>query len=363
MTAIKKYAVILNTFDPEFRLQAGRIAKFLEDSGLIGGDGCTAPAGAVVLCSRLADAAVQASEALEGFAILSDAEVYSWVSECCMPGSAAEHVKGVLADADLILLPGNKFGEELAVHLEVKLDGTAVTGALDTEIHIDDTDIPDSEPYCCMKVRKKIYAGHVTGTFELRKKPFILAVDRSLPADAGACIDPEMEDSQGERTEGTANLMAGRTVHILEDAEVCSGPDIRDFSLEAAEASSELDGAKYVAAIGMGAGNKAGAEELRALAEAAGMTAAGSRPCVMNAWMPMNRMLGVSGRVVSPDIAVLLGISGAPAFYEGVKSSGKIISVNSDPGAPVVSKSDLAVIGDCKEIMRLFTEMSCHTEE
>ena len=56
-------------------------------------------------------------------------------------------------------------------------------------------------------------------------------------------------------------------------------------------------------------------------------------------------------------LAILLGVSGAPAFYTGVEKCSRIISINSDREAPITRKSDLAICGDCTEIFTRFTEL------
>lgn len=349
-------SIILNTFAPDFEADAERIIRFARDNGLAAGQ-YARKGGRLILCSR--NGAETVHEELTGrlAGVIGCSEVIRIVSEHCMPGEAARATCGLLSEQDVIILPGNKFGEEMAVHLETSLGGSSITGALSADITFaGDAAAADT---CCVSmvtVRKRIYAGHVTGTYELKRGPFILSIGKSLPA--AECS----RDSGVDNNDTSADITA---VSLPQIRNVTADTDdgIEDFAVRPAPADSDLDAADCIAVIGMGAGNKSNAHELRSIAEACGFAAAGSRPCVMNAWLPMSRMLGVSGRAVAPGIAILLGVSGAQAFYEGVKGSGRIISVNSDSAAPAARKSDLAVTGDCMEIMRALGERLGHGNE
>lgn len=294
MNGIMRYAVIVNAGSPDPDMHEARLRRFIRDNGF---EGC------------------------DGTLIMTSGH--------CMPGYAAGYLAAYLEGMDMILLPGNKFGEELAVHLEARLSGSSITGAMSAEMSGG-----------CLKVCRKIYAGHVIGTYELSAKPYILAASQALPAEAaGDEPDPY-----------------GRTIYISSE-DIGADPGIRDIRMKPLETASELDAADVVIAGGMGLGGRKAAEEFRDICDAAGIPYAGSRPCAMNAWVPMDRMLGVSGRIISPEIAILLGISGAPAFYEGISGSGHIIAVNNDPSAPVARKSDLIVTGDCMAVFREFARL------
>ena len=77
----------------------------------------------------------------------------------------------------------------------------------------------------------------------------------------------------------------------------------------------------------------------------------------MNAWLPVDRLIGVSGTILKNNLAIILGVSGAPAFYTGVEKCKHIISINTDKDAPITKKSDLAICGDCTEIFTKFSKL------
>ena len=59
-----------------------------------------------------------------------------------------------------------------------------------------------------------------------------------------------------------------------------------------------------------------------------------SRPVVMNAWAPADRLVGVSGARTAPAVCIVVGASGAPALHWGIERAGFIVAVNSDDARP-----------------------------
>ena len=76
-----------------------------------------------------------------------------------------------------------------------------------------------------------------------------------------------------------------------------------------------------------------------------------SRPAAMNAWKPMNRLIGVSGAMVGPEVCITAGVSGAAAFYAGIEKSKFIVAINTDEKAPIMKMADVAIVDDFLPIM------------
>jgi electron transfer flavoprotein alpha subunit len=89
-------------------------------------------------------------------------------------------------------------------------------------------------------------------------------------------------------------------------------------------------------------------EELAALIEGSIGT---TRPVVDGGKIPRERMIGQTGKVVSPDFYLALGISGATHHIGGIQESGKIISINRDPQAPIFQNSDAGAAADLREVL------------
>jgi electron transfer flavoprotein alpha subunit len=96
------------------------------------------------------------------------------------------------------------------------------------------------------------------------------------------------------------------------------------------------------------------AEELAGVFKNAAVAA--SRPVIDQGWLPLTRQVGKSGAIVKPKVYLAFGISGAPEHVEGMKNSSLIVSVNTDPEAPMLSFSHYGVEGDAAEIMETLLE-------
>jgi electron transfer flavoprotein alpha subunit len=109
--------------------------------------------------------------------------------------------------------------------------------------------------------------------------------------------------------------------------------------------------ARTVVAAGMGAAPGdilPLVEELAALLEGAVGT---TRPVVDEGKIPRERMIGQTGRVVSPDFYLALGISGASHHVGGIRDSGRIVAVNRDPRAPIFRSADFGTSADLRDVL------------
>jgi electron transfer flavoprotein alpha subunit len=71
-----------------------------------------------------------------------------------------------------------------------------------------------------------------------------------------------------------------------------------------------------------------------------------SRPVAMNAWAPLDRLVGVSGMRAAPGLCIVVGASGAPAFYWGIEKAAFIAAIDTDEHAPIVRNADVAILDD-----------------
>jgi electron transfer flavoprotein alpha subunit len=102
-----------------------------------------------------------------------------------------------------------------------------------------------------------------------------------------------------------------------------------------------------------GADNVAMVEEL---ANVLGGAVCASRPVIDQGWLPLSRQVGKSGMTVKPKLYLSLGISGAPEHVEGMKDSGLIVAINTDPNAPIFSVSHFGICADLFDVLPTLIE-------
>ena len=112
-----------------------------------------------------------------------------------------------------------------------------------------------------------------------------------------------------------------------------------------------LENAKVVICGGRGMGTAGRFRSLWDLAALMGAEVGATRPAVHTRWIEEDRMVGQTGCNVAPDLLLLFGISGATQFAASIEQARHIVAVNRDPKAPILSRADLGVVGDVKQIL------------
>jgi electron transfer flavoprotein alpha subunit len=120
--------------------------------------------------------------------------------------------------------------------------------------------------------------------------------------------------------------------------------------VEAPVADVDITAADFLLSIGRGIGDKENIERFERLAEKMGATLSVSRPIVDSGWMPSARQVGQSGKTVKPKVYLAFGISGAVQHLAGMKASGTIIAVNTDPEAAIFGVAHYGAVLDLFDV-------------
>ena len=134
---------------------------------------------------------------------------------------------------------------------------------------------------------------------------------------------------------------------------------VRSRVVDVIEAESEgarLEDASIVVAGGRGLGGPEPFKDLEELAELIGASVGASRAAVDSGWVPPHWQIGLTGKAISPDLYITVGISGASQHMAGCSGAKVIVAINKDAEANIFKESRYGVVGDWAKVLPSFTE-------
>ena len=180
----------------------------------------------------------------------------------------------------------------------------------------------------------------------------------------------------GGKAEGTVRVDGGRAVVTVRpgawpaaehggDATVESfDPTIDETAVrstvtgfeEAGSGAVDITDADTLVSVGRGIGDEDSLDLIFDLADAMDATVSASRPIIDNGWLPADHQVGQSGKVVTPEVYVAIGISGAVQHVAGMKGAETIVAINDDPSAPIFDIADYGIVDDLFEVVPALTD-------
>ena len=184
---------------------------------------------------------------------------------------------------------------------------------------------------------QNVFGGATTVRSRVRTGTPVLAVKPNSFPVAEAAAEPEVTQLD-LGTEATDPVRV--TDHVVQ--EQGGRPDVAE--------------AEIVVSGGRGLQDPSNFALVEALADSLGAAVGASRAAVNAGWYPHQHQVGQTGKTVSPQLYVAVGISGAIQHRAGMQTSKTIVAVNKDADAPIFAISDFGVVGDLFKVIPRLTE-------
>jgi len=229
----------------------------------------------------------------------------------------------------ILLMGQTSVGRDLAPRLAFRLNTAVTMGCIDLSID------PVSK---LMLQTKPVYGGNAFAVFTCRSFPQMATVRLKamapLPPDAS-------RKGKVVAIDATLDPSAIKTRLLEKVKEEVEG--------------IKLENAKVVIGGGRGIGNAQGFKQLEELARILKGAVGATRPVCDNGWMPATSQIGLTGKIISPDLYVAVAVSGASQHMGGCSSAKNIIAINKSPEANIFRQARFGVVGDWKTILPVFS--------
>jgi electron transfer flavoprotein alpha subunit len=228
-------------------------------------------------------------------------------------------------DPELLLLPNTVNGLDYAPAVANSLSLPVVTDAIDVEYGDE------------LAVTREMYGSKVETVVEVDADRVALTI----------------RPGEWPPAEGTGDAAIDEFDVDIDEAAVRS--TVTGFQ-EVGGGDVDITDADVLVSVGRGIDEEENIALVEALADTLGATLSSSRPIVDNGWLPKNRQVGQSGKVVTPDVYIAIGISGAVQHVAGMKGADTIVAINTDASAPIYDLADYGIVDDLFDVVPALIE-------
>jgi electron transfer flavoprotein alpha subunit len=223
-----------------------------------------------------------------------------------------------------VLVASTAEGREIAARLAVKTGSGLITDAVDLAEG--------------MVAEQSIFGGAIIVQSKVKTGTPIVAVRPNAVAPEPAPGEARLENVSVQVSDGA------KTAHVTERVVQERGE------------RPELTEASIVVSGGRGVGNAENFALIEKLADSLGAAVGASRAATDAGWYPHQFQVGQTGKTVSPQLYMAVGISGAIQHRAGMQTSKTIMVINKDPEAPIFELADFGVVGDLFQVVPQLTE-------
>jgi len=230
----------------------------------------------------------------------------------------------------IFLLGQTSIGRDLAPRLAFKLDTIATMDCVELAIDSDSKRLLQTKP---------VFGGNAQAIF-------INESDTQVATVRTKAMSPLEPDSSRQ----------GESITI--DAGIDSSA-IRTKVLEQVPEAVEgikLEDAKVVVSGGRGIGSADGFKQLEELAKILKGAVGATRPPCDNGWVPAGLQVGLTGKIISPDLYIAVALSGASQHMTGSSGAKTIVAINKDAEANIFREARFGIVGDWKKVLPAFTD-------
>ncbi|MCX6072355.1 MAG: electron transfer flavoprotein subunit alpha/FixB family protein [Chloroflexi bacterium] len=231
------------------------------------------------------------------------------------------------AEADLVLIGSTRRGRALAPRLAQKMEAGSVTEALGLAVHEGR-----------LLVRRYSLGGNTVREVAITSPKAVIAVVPGTfeVAQADAKVDGAVVRVPMALTASRARVVEHKKKQV---------------------GAANIEQAERVVCIGRGVEKREDLQIIEALVKALEGELAGTRPLAYEfGWIPEDRMIGISGKAVRPQLYVAVGLSGQIQHAASIRGSKVILVINKDKSAPIFAMADYGIVGDLYEVVPRLTQ-------
>ncbi|MFQ5988721.1 MAG: electron transfer flavoprotein subunit alpha/FixB family protein [Candidatus Methylomirabilales bacterium] len=229
------------------------------------------------------------------------------------------------AEPRIILLPGDSLGRDLAARLAFRLEAGIVTEVIDIDLDAAGKNL---------RFIRQAYGG----------KAIAAIVPKTFPV--VATLKPRTFDPAAR-----AGDRSGKEIPVEASLDAAQARTRLVERVQEETTGVKLEDAPVVVSGGRGLGGPEGFNLLVELARVLKGAVGASRAATDAGWVPSSMQVGQTGKTVSPDLYIAVGISGATQHVAGISGAKTVVAINADPEASIFKVAHLGIVGDYKAIL------------